>query len=170
MYTYPPDYSCNGLAASTLDEQFYINFTILCVFTILFIVPIFIKFQHAILDKISETFQYLQYIQNVFKGYYHIYKQLQHLCQETLSKDFHGEPGKFLQVRPPLQEQISVTHHQIQQPTSTPPPLEEFLIQVRPQLYLSTQVLHPSSPLVLCSDHATSQTRVRDDRYQKFIS
>ena len=75
---------------------------------------------------------------------------------------------KLLQVRPPLQEQTVEVHHQIQQLTHTPPPSEELLIQMRPQLYLPTQEL--TLLLVLCPDHATEEATERKDRHQKFIN
>ena len=173
MYTYPPDYSCNGPApppALTLDEQFDVNFIFSCALTILIIVPIFNQFHHTILDKTLEVFQCLQSIWNIFKGYYHIYKQLQHLCQETQSKDSQSKPAKYVQIRPLLQEQILQTCYQIQQPTCVPPPMDKFLTQARSQLYLPTPALHLFNPPVLCFDCAQKETTERNNRCQKFIS
>ena len=82
----------------------------------LFITPIFVKFQSTVSDKTLHILQYFQHIRNIcvaFKEYYHLYKQLQHLCQDTSSKEFQPEYVELEQTQPPSEEYIIEVQQQI---------------------------------------------------------
>ena len=127
---YPPDYHCNGLAIHHRHpvEQFYLNSIISCFLVFLFITPIFVKFQCAILEKTLHILQYFQHIRNIcvaFKEYYHLYKQLQHLCEDSSSKQFQPKYVKLVQTEPPSEEYIVEVWQQIHRLIQILPPPEE---------------------------------------------
>ena len=160
MSVYPLDYHCNGLAIKNHVEQYYFDNIILCILMFLCFSSIFVRFWDLLQTKVLRIFQYLQQLWNIantFKAYYSFYTQLQQLCQDTFHTDLPPRHETFEQTEPPSQEYTIEVCKQIQQPTHMLPPPEEFITQVRDQIYLPTLEEHFSSTLLLCIDNQDLQ-------------
>ena len=91
-------------------------------------------------------------------------------CRNTSPKELSPDYVKLEQIEPPSEEYIVEVQQQIQRPTHTSPLPDEFLTQVRSQIYLTTQDhFFPSTP-VLCIDQASKEDPKREDQCQKFIN
>ena len=183
-----PDYypNFNGPAATQRSEDLLVTYCLTLIFIVFCVFPLFMHFKDSIFctfsligDSIHHISLYIAYIFNTCFGLYTIWKELQHLQPQDQHFQQPRTEKTLIQIPPPLDEFLTEVREQLTVLPSTSP-IQEIQPECCDSQVFETEQLFSHTPniliectydpLVVCNNCAFTKFIQEKERCLKFIS